>query len=197
MRNKRIFQEEYLNSAFIILVLFLLLFSQYVVSNSLWPHELHHTRLPCPSLSQGACSNTCPLSQWCHPAISSSVASSFCLQSFPASGFFSNESALCIRWPKYWSFGFSTSLSNEYSEVVSFRIDSLDILAVQGTLKSLLQHHSSKESILQHSAFFMVVVTCICDYWRNHSFDYTGLCWQSDVSTFYCFLGLSLSVTFL
>ena len=69
---------------------------------------------------------------------------------------FSNESALRIRWPKYWSFSFSTSPSNEYSELISFRMDWLDLLAVQGTLKNLLQHHSSKASILQHSAFFIV-----------------------------------------
>ena len=69
---------------------------------------------------------------------------------------FSNESALCIRWPKYWSFSFSTSPSNEYSGLISFRIDWFDLLAVQGTLRSLLQHHSSKASICQHSAFFMV-----------------------------------------
>ena len=75
---------------------------------------------------------------------------------FPSIRVFSNESALCIRWPKYWSFGFSTSTPNEYSGLISFRIDWFDFLAVQGTLKSLLQHHSSKGSVLQHSAFFMV-----------------------------------------
>ena len=75
---------------------------------------------------------------------------------FPNNRVFSNESVLCIRWPKYWSFSFSISLSNEYSELISFRIDCLDLLAVQGTLKSLLQHHSSKASILWHSAFFIV-----------------------------------------
>ena len=71
---------------------------------------------------------------------------------------FSNESVLCIRWPKYWSFSFSISPSNEYSGLISLRIDWLDLLAVQGTLKSLLQHHSSKASILRHSAFFMVQI---------------------------------------
>ena len=100
----------------------------------------------------------CPLSQWCHPAISSCVAPLFsCLQPFPASVSFSNELALLIRWPKYWSFSFSfsISLSNEYLELISFRIYWFDLLAVQGTLRSLLQHHSSKVSILQCSAFFM------------------------------------------
>ena len=75
---------------------------------------------------------------------------------FPSIGVFSNESVLCIRWPKYWSFGFSISPSNEYPELISFRMDWLDLLAVQGTLQSLLQHYSLKASILWHSAFFMV-----------------------------------------
>ena len=75
---------------------------------------------------------------------------------FPSIRVFSNESALCIRWPKYWSSGFSISPSNEYSGLISFRIDWFDLLAVEGTLKSLLQHHNSKPSILQHSAFFMI-----------------------------------------
>ena len=75
---------------------------------------------------------------------------------FPSITVFSNESALCIRWPKYWSFSFNISPSNEYSRLISFRMDWLDLLAVQGTLKTLLQHHSSKASILRHSAFFIV-----------------------------------------
>ena len=131
-------------------------FSCSVESSSLWPHGLQHTRPPCPSLTPGVYSNSCPLSQWCHPTISSSVVPfSSCPQSFPAS-VFSNESALCIRWPKYWSFSFNISPSNEHPGLISFRMDWLDLLAVQGTLKSLLQHHSSKASILRHSAFFTV-----------------------------------------
>ena len=95
-------------------------------------------------------------SQWCHPTVSSPVIPfSSCLQSVPES-VFSNESVLHIRWPKYWSFSFSISPSNEYSGLISFRMDWLYLLAVQGTFKSLLQHHSSKVSILQHSAFFIV-----------------------------------------
>ena len=93
-----------------------------------------------------------------------------------------NESALCIRWPKYWSFSFSMCPSDEYSELISFRIDWFDLLAVQETLKSLLQHHSSKASILV--AFSLIngsTLTSIHDYWTSHSFDYTDLCWQSDV----------------
>ena len=126
------------------------------MSDSLQLYGLHHARLPCPSPTPGACSNSCPLSQWCHPTISSSVVLfSSRLQSFPASGSFP-MSQLHIRWPKYWSFSFSISPSNEYSGLIFFRIDWFDLLAVQGTLKSLLQHHSSKASILQCSAFFIV-----------------------------------------
>ena len=92
--------------------------------------------------------------------------------SFPSIRVFSNESALHIRWPKYWSFSFNISLSNEYSGLISFRIDWFDLLAVQGTLKSLIQHHSSKASILRCSAFFIVQLSpTIHDYWKNHSLD--------------------------
>ena len=90
---------------------------------------------------------------------------------FPSIRVFSNESILHIRWPKYWRFSFSIIPSNEYSGLISFRIDWFDLLAVQGTLKSLLQHHSSKSSNLRHSAFFMVQLTSVHDYWKNHSFD--------------------------
>ena len=103
---------------------------------------------------------------------------------FPSIRAFSNESALRIRWPKYWSFSFSISPSNEYSGLVSFRMDWLDLLAVQGTLKSLLQHHSSKVSIFLLSLLYGPALTSIDDYWKNHSFDYMDLCWQSDVSAF-------------
>ena len=90
---------------------------------------------------------------------------------FPGIRVFSNESVLHIRWPNYWSFSFTISPSNEYSVLISFRMDWLDLLAVQVTLKSLLQHHSSKASILQHSAFFSPSLTFIQDYWKNHSFE--------------------------
>ena len=86
------------------------------------------------------------------------------LSIFPSVTVFSNEPLLCIRWPEYWSFSFSISPSSEYSGLISFRMDWLDLLAVQGTLKSLLQHHSSKSSILRCSAFFMVQLTSIYDY---------------------------------
>ena len=135
----------------------LLLFSCSGVSNSLWPHWLRHTRLPWPSPSPGAYSNSSPLSWWCHPTVSSSVVPFSSLPSiFPSVRVFSKESVLCIRWPKYWSFSFGISPSNEYSGLISIRIDWLDLLAVQGTLHNLLQHHSSKASILLHSAFFIV-----------------------------------------
>ena len=90
---------------------------------------------------------------------------------FPSIRVFSNESVLRIRWPKYWSFSFSISPSNEYSGLISFRIDWFDLLTVQGTLKSLLQHHSSKASILRHSAFFIVQISHPYDCWKNHSLD--------------------------
>ena len=107
-------------------------FSHSVVSHSLRPHGLQNPRLPCPSPTPRAYSNSRPLSWWCHPTISSSVVPfSSCLQSSPASGSFP-ESVLCIRWPKYWSFSFSISPSNEYSGLISFTIDWFDLLAVQG-----------------------------------------------------------------
>ena len=103
---------------------------------------------------------------------------------FPSIRVFSNESALCIKWPTYWSFSFSISPSSEYSGLISFQIDWFDLLAVRGTVKSILHHHSSKAWILQCSAFFMVQLSSIHDYWKSHSFDYTDLCWQSNVSAF-------------
>ena len=102
----------------------------------------------------------------------------------PSIRVFSNESTLFIRWPKCWSFSFSISPSSEHSGLTSFRTDWLDLLAVQGTLKSLLQHHSSKASILQCSAFFTVQLTSIHEQWKNQSLDETDLCWQSNVSAF-------------
>ena len=128
--------------------------STYVMFNLCQPRGLQQARLLCPPLSPGFCSNSCPLSQWCHSTISFSVSHfSFCCQSFPV---FSNELALYIRWPKYWNFSFSISPSKEYSVFISFSIDGFDLLAIQGILKSLLQHYNSKASILQWPAFFMV-----------------------------------------
>ena len=128
-----------------------------VMSDSLRPHGLQHTKPPCPSPTPKAYSNSCPLSCCCNPTISSSVVPfSSCPPILPSISVFSNESLPHIRWPKYWSFSFNISPSNEYSRLVSFRMDWLDLLAVQGTLKSLLQLHSSKALILWCSAFFMV-----------------------------------------
>ena len=134
------------------------------MSHSLWPHALQHARLPCPSLSPRVCSNPYPLSQWCYLTISSSAIPFFCLQSFPISR--SKESAIHIRGPKYWIFTFSIRPSSEYSGLISFRIDWFDLCAVPGTLKSLLQHHNLKASILRCSAFFMVQL--------SHSYKTTG-----------------------
>ena len=130
-------------------------FSHSVVFNSLLPHGLQHTRIPCPSPTPGACSVSCPSSRWCHPAISSSVITfSSRLRSFPASGSF--PVSQFFRWPKYWSFSFTISPSNDYSGLISFRMDWVDLLEVQETLKSLLQQHSSKASVFWFSTFFMV-----------------------------------------
>ena len=119
------------------------------------PNWLQHSRLPCPSPIPRACSNSCPSSRWCHATISSSVVPFSSHLVFLRIRVFSKESVL-IKWPKYWSFNFNISPSNEYSGMISFRMDWLDLLAVQGTLKSLLHHHISKASILRHSAFFIV-----------------------------------------
>ena len=104
-----------------------------------------------------------------HPL--SSVPFSSCPQSLPASESFPNESTLHMRWPKYWSFSFSISPSKVHPGLISFRMDWLDLLAVQGTLKSLLQHHSSKASILRRLAFFTVQLSHIHDHWKNHTLD--------------------------
>ena len=126
------------------------------MSNSLLLHGLQHARLPCPSPTPGASSNSSielvmPSNHLilCRPLL-------LLPSNFPSIRVFSNESVLHISWPKYWSFSFSICPSSEYSGLSSFRIDWLDLLAVQGNLKSLLQHHSLKASILQFSAFFMV-----------------------------------------
>ena len=125
------------------------------MSYSLRPHGLQHTRFLCPPLTPRICSNSCPLTQGCYLTTSSFATAPLFLPSiFPSIGVFSNESALHIRWQKYWSF--SISPSNEYPGLISFRIDWFDLLAVQRTLKSLLQHHSLKASVLQRSAFFAV-----------------------------------------
>ena len=113
----------------------------------------------------------------CHPLLLPSI--------FASIRVFSPESVLPIRWPKYWSFSFSISPSSEYSGLISFRIDLFDFLGVQGTPKSLLQHYSSKASILRHSAFFMVQLSyTYMTTGKKHSFDYTDLCQQGNASVF-------------
>ena len=144
-------------------------FSHSVMSNSLQPHEPQDTRPPCPSPTPRVYPKSCPLSRWCHLKLCCPLL--LRLSVFPNIRVFSCESALHIRWPKYWSFSFSVNPSNEYSGLIFFRTDWLDLLAVQVTLKSLFQHHSIKASILWCSAFFIVQLTFIHDYRKNHSFD--------------------------
>ena len=150
---------------------------------TLQPHGLQHTSLPCLSLSLRVCSNSCPLNQWCHPTISSSVIPfSSWLQSFSSSGSF----------PMSWLFASSSqSIGALASTSVLpmniqgwFPLGLVDLLAVQETLKSLLLHHSLKASILWHSAFFMVHLTSVHDNWKNYSLDYMDICWQRDVFAF-------------
>ena len=150
------------------------------MSDSLGPHELQHTRLFCPPLSPRVCSNSCPLSWWCNLTISSSaIPFSFCLQSFPASGSF----------PMNWLFasggqsiGASASASvPEYSGLISFRVD---LHAVQGTLKSLLQHTIQKHRFLVLSILYGSTLTSVHDYWKKHSFDHTNLNLPSQIVLF-------------
>ena len=144
-------------------------FSRSVMSDSLPPHESQHARPPCPSPTPRVYSNSRPSSRWCHPAISFSVIPLLHLPPIPPSiRVFSNELTLRMRWPKYWSFSFSISPSKEHPGLISFRKGWLDLLAVQGTLKSLLQHHSSKASIFQRQCKIAT-----CDYldeshWKSH-----------------------------
>ena len=128
---------------------------QSVMYDSLRSQGQQHARPPCPSPTPGVYSNSCPTSHWHHPTISPSV-DPFLPSVFLSIKVCCSESALRIRWPKYWSFNLIISPSNEYSGLISFKIDWLDLLAVQGTLKSLLQHYRSKASIRQYSAFFIV-----------------------------------------
>ena len=159
----------------------MLLFSPSVVFDSLWLHRLQHTRLPCPSPSTRVCSYFMCIESMmpsnhlilCHPLLQPSV--------FPRSRVFSNELVLRIRWPKYWSFSFIISPFNVYSELISFRIDWFHLL---GTLKSPLQHGSSKASILRCRYLYGHTLTSVHDYQKKHSFDNMDLCQQSDVSTF-------------
>ena len=131
-------------------------FSCSVMSDSLWPHRLQHARLPCPSPNPRSCSNSCPFSWWCHPTISSSVVPFSCLQSSPASGSFPMSLFFASGGQSIGVSALASVLPVNIQDWFPFRIDWFDLLAVQGTLKSLLQHHSSKASIFPCSAFFMV-----------------------------------------
>ena len=146
-----------------------LFFSHSVVSDSLWLHGMQHARLPHPSASHGACTNSYPLNRWCHPTISSSVVPfSSCLQSFPASGSFPVSQLFPSGGQIIGSFSFSISPSNEYSGLISFRMDWLDLLAVQGTLKessSAPQFKSISSSVL--SLFYGPALTSVHDYWKK------------------------------
>ena len=167
-------------------VVAVLFFTCSVVSNSLLLCGLQHIKISCPSLSPWVCSNSCPLHQWYHGTISSSAAPfSSCLQSFPASGSFPRSQFFTSSGQSIGSFSFSISPSNEYLGLISFRMDWLDLLAVQGTLKSLLQHHSSKASILWRSAFFIVQLSHpYMTTEKNIALTRGFLCWQSNVSAF-------------
>ena len=162
------------------------------MSNSLWPHGLHHARLPCPSPTPGAYWNSCPLSWWCQPTISSSIIPfSSHLQSSNSIRVFSNEPILRIIWPKYWSFSFSFSSSNEYLGLVYFRMDWLDLLAVQE-----LSRVFSKTTVQKHQSFstqpsLWSNCTSIHEYWKNHSFDYTHFVGKIMFLLLLCCLGCS------
>ena len=155
-------------------------FNRSVVSDSLRPHELQHARPPCPSPTPGVHPNPCPSKHiiLCHPLL-------LLPSIFPGIRVFPNESALRLRWPKYWSFSFNINPSNEHPGLISFRMDWLDLLAVQGTFKSLLQHHSSKAPILQHSAFFIVQL--------SHPYMTTG---KTIALTRWTFVGKEMSLLF-
>ena len=160
----------------------MLSFSCSVVSGFLWSPGQQHTRLPCHSPCPRACSNSCPL------IVMSSNHLILCrllllLPSiFPSIRVFSNELALPIRWPKYWSFNFSISPSNEYSELISFRIDWFDLLAVQETLESSPAPQFESINYLVLSLLYGPALTSIYDYWKNNSFDYMDICWLTDAS---------------
>ena len=167
-------------------------FSISIVSDSLWPHELKHARPPCPSLTlrpkPRSIESMMPSNHLipCRPLLLPST--------LPSIRVFSDESAFHIRWPKYWSFSFNISPTNEHPGLISFRMDWLDLLAVQGTLKSLLQHHSSEASILWRSAFFTVQL--------SHTYMTTGktialTIWTCVGKSCLCFLICSLSLSYM
>ena len=149
-------------------------FSCSVMSDSLQPHGQQNTRPPCPSPTPGACSNSCALSRWCHLTSNRLIICCPLLllpSIFPSIRGFSVESVLCIRWPKYWSFLFSISPSNEYSGLISFRIDWLDLLAVQDSQESSPEPQFKSINSSALSFLYSPTLTSINDYWESHSFD--------------------------
>ena len=159
-------------------------FSRSVVSDSLQPHESQHARPPCPSSTPGAHSNSCPSSRWCHPAISSS-ASLLLLPPIPSRiRVFSNESTLCMKWPKYWSFSFSISPSKEHPGLISLRMDWLDLLLSKGLSRVFSNTTVQKHQFFSAQHSLWLSSPSIHDYWKNHNFDYMDLCWRNDVSAF-------------
>ena len=137
-------------------------FSCSVVSDSLRPHESQHTRPPCPSPTPGVYPNSCPSSQWCHPAISSSIP--------PSIGVFSNESTLCMRWPKYWSFSFSISPSNEHPGLIFFRLVGSPCKPRDSQESSPTPQFRGINSLVL-SFLHSLTLTSIHDHWKNHSLD--------------------------
>ena len=155
------------------------------MSDSLRPHALQHARLPFPSPTPRVYSNSCPLSRWCHPTISSFVAPSPPALSLFQHQVFSSVLALRIRWPKYRSFSFSISPSNEYSWLISLRINWFDLFAVQGFSRVFSNTTIQKHQFFgTQSSFHSPTLTSVHDYWKNHRFDYMDLCQQSNVSAF-------------
>ena len=156
--------------------------------DSLQPHGLQHARLPCPLLCPRVCSNSCPLSQWCHPAISfSAILFSSCPQSFPASGS-SPKSRLFISSGQFWNFSFSTSPSNEYSGLISFRIELVwSSCHWRDSQESFSAPQFESINCSALSLLYGLTLTSVLDYWKNHSFDYMHLCQQSGVSAFFFF----------
>ena len=153
------------------------------MSNSLWTHGLYHARLPYSSLSLGVCSNLCSLSQWCHSTISSSVAPfSFCSQSFPAPGSFPTSWLFTSGDQSIGALASASVLPMNIQDKCPLGLTCLISLQSKG-LSSLLQHQNLKISILWLSAFFMFQLSFI-HYWKNHSFDYMDVCWQSNISVF-------------
>ena len=145
--------------------------------NSSQPHGQQQARLPCPSPNSGSLLKLMSIES-VMPANNLILSCPLLLMPsvFPSIRILSNESVIYIRWPKYQRFRFSIRPASEYSELISFRIDWFDLLGVQGTLKSLLQYHNLKVSILWHTAFFIIQFSSVHDYWKNHSFDYMDFC---------------------